>query len=224
MLLACSCPALYAQSSGLEYAAPREYATEWARTISLFGVLGACGLISYILFPRRRYLTTTQSQWMLFVGVCVMPVPVMVLSTAVGMEQAKAVSFCRSCHVMDSFVADMEDQESDRLAAVHFKNRYIQRHHCYICHTDYGLFGTVEAKVSGLSHIWKETVGSYRLPIKVRRPYRFTICLDCHAGSVKFEMLQEHRGIVQQTANGEVGCTHCHGPSHPPADERRAQR
>ncbi len=28
------------------------------------------------------------------------------------------------------------------LAAVHFKNRYIQRSHCYVCHTDYGLFGT----------------------------------------------------------------------------------
>ncbi len=224
ILLACTCPPLSAQSPGLDYTGPQDYTTTWARIISLFGAVGAGGLIAYVLLFRRRQLATLQSKWMLFVGVCVLPVPVMVLSTAVGMEQAKAVSFCQSCHVMKTFVADMEDHGSNRLAAVHFKNRYIQRYHCYICHTDYGLFGTVEAKVSGLSHIWKETTGSYSLPIKVRQPYRFTICLDCHAGSVKFDRHKEHHAIVERTIRGEIGCTACHGSSHPPRNERGDQQ
>jgi hypothetical protein len=145
-----------------------------------------------------------------------------VLGTAIGMEQAKDVSFCQDCHVMKRFVNDMKNPGDTRLAALHFKNRYIQRDHCYICHTDYGLFGTMEAKTAGLGHIWKETIGSYSLPVKIRRPYRFTICLDCHAQSVKFEGVQAHQGLVPKIQSGDAECTACHGLSHAPRDQRGA--
>ena len=161
---------------------------------------------------------------MLFIGICVMPLPVMVLNSAVGLEQAKDIGFCQSCHVMRGFVGDMQNPASDRLAAVHFKNRYIQRSHCYVCHTDYGLFGTVEAKLAGMGHIWKESTGSYTVPVKIARPYRFTICLDCHGQSAKFEKVAAHRGLVAKIASGEATCTSCHGLSHVPRDERGASR
>ncbi len=215
-----SCPILMAQTFGSEYQMPKDYATQWARSISLVGVMGAAGLIGYVLLFKRRCLTAVASQWMLIVGICIVPLPVMVLSTAVGLEQAKDISFCQHCHVMGKFVDDMKNPASERLAAVHFKNRYIQRNHCYICHTDYGLFGTVEAKLAGLGHIWKETAGSYAMPVQISRPYRFTICLDCHAQSAKFERVSEHKDLVAKTIRGESGCTACHGLSHLPRDER----
>jgi nitrate/TMAO reductase-like tetraheme cytochrome c subunit len=124
---------------------------------------------------------------------------------------------------MRPFVDDMEDAASGRLAAVHFKNRYIQRSHCYVCHTDYGLFGTMDAKLAGVGHIWKESTGSYTLPVRIARPYRFTICLDCHAQSAKFARVPEHSGIVAATAGGRSTCSSCHGTSHRPREQRGVQ-
>lgn len=215
---------LLAQSSGAAYQAPKDYALEWAGRISLFGVIGAMGLIGYVLFFRRRFITAAPSQWMLFIGICIMPLPVMLLGSAVGLEQAKDISFCQHCHVMRQFVEDMKNPDSDRLAAVHFKNRYIQRSHCYVCHTDYGLFGTMEAKLAGVGHIWKESTGTFTLPVRIARPYRFTICLDCHAESAKFARVNEHQGLVPKIVSGEADCTSCHGPSHVPREKRGVLR
>jgi nitrate/TMAO reductase-like tetraheme cytochrome c subunit len=125
---------------------------------------------------------------------------------------------------MQAFVDDMKSPQSDRLAAVHFKNRYIQRNHCYVCHTDYGLFGTMEAKMAGVGHIWKDSTGSYTMPVKIARPYRFTICLDCHGESAKFDAVPQHRGLLPKILSGEATCTSCHKPSHPPREQRRAAR
>jgi cytochrome c nitrite reductase small subunit len=219
-----SCPTLIAGSTGTVYEAPKDYAIEWAGRISLLGVVASASLIGYVLLFRRRHLAAAPSQWLLFIGVCIMPLPVMVLSSAVGLERAKEISFCASCHVMRRFVDDMNDPASNRLAAVHFKNRYIQRSHCYVCHTDYGLFGTVQAKLAGIGHVWKESTGSYAMPVRMARPYRFTICLDCHAQSARFEAVTRHEGVVARTVNGEATCTSCHGLSHPAREERMVSR
>ncbi len=219
-----SCPLLLAQPPGPAHELRKDYVMEWAGRISLFGVVAALALIGFVLFFRRRHIAAAASQWMLFIGICVMPLPVMLLGSAVGLERAKDVSFCRQCHVMRLFVADMEDPRSERLAAVHFKNRYIQRSHCYVCHTDYGLFGTMEAKLAGMGHIWKESTGSFELPVRIARPYRFMICLDCHAHSAKFDRVRQHKDLVTQVARGEAGCTSCHGSSHPSPEQREAQR
>jgi len=214
------CRLLAADTSGPEYQLPKDYAMEWAGNISLLGVIGAAGLIGYVFLFRRRHLTAAASQWMLFIGICVMPLPVMVLGSAVGLEQAKDVSFCQHCHVMQQFVDDMKNPGSDLLAAVHFKNCYIQRSHCYVCHTDYGLFGTVEAKLSGVGHVWKESTGSITLPVRISRPYRFTICLDCHGQSAKFDRVRQHKGLVPRIVSGEARCTSCHGLSHVSREKR----
>jgi cytochrome c nitrite reductase small subunit len=203
---------------------PKDYALVWARNISLLGVVCAAALILYVVLFRRKQIASAASQWLLFIGICVMPLPVMLLGSAVGLEQAKDISFCQHCHVMQPFVEDMRSPASDRLAAVHFKNRYIQRDHCYVCHTDYGLFGTVEAKLAGMGHVWKESTGSYTVPVRIARPYRFTICLDCHAESAKFNAVTEHRGLLPRIASGEARCTSCHRSSHVPRDQRRASR
>jgi hypothetical protein len=215
---------LAAQAPVTEYQAPKDYAIEWAGRISLLGVVVAAGLIGYVLLFRRKYVTAGTSQWLLFIGVCVMPVPVMVLGSAVGLERAKDISFCASCHVMQGFVDDMRDPASGRLAAVHFKNRYIQRSHCYVCHTDYGVFGTLQAKLAGVGHIYKDATGSYTLPVRIAQPYRFTICLDCHAQSARFDAVPRHAGVIGKVLAGKATCTGCHGLSHPARDERRASR
>jgi nitrate/TMAO reductase-like tetraheme cytochrome c subunit len=202
------------------YRTPHPFAQIWGRIVGLLLVSAASLLIIYTLTIRRQRLYEASSKWMLFTGICLLPMPVMFLSTAVGLEQSKNVEFCMSCHVMHPFVDDMKNPSSKTLAALHFKNRYIQREQCYRCHTDYGILGTMEAKKQGLGHIWMAGTGSYKLPIKMRKPYDFAICLDCHSDSAKFNKEAAHDGVVKETLAGKGNCLDCHDSPHPAPETR----
>jgi cytochrome c nitrite reductase small subunit len=209
-----------AADTAFPFRPPRAFAQNWSKTLGL-SLVGAAGLlIIYTLVFRRKRLEEAGSKWMLFTGICLLPTPVMFLSTAVGLEQSKDVEFCMSCHVMKPFVDDLKDPASKTLAALHYKNRYIQREHCYRCHTDYGILGTMEAKKQGLGHIWKAGTGSYKLPIKMSKPYNYAICLDCHAESAKFNKEAAHTGTVQETISGKSNCLDCHDKPHPAPETR----
>jgi nitrate/TMAO reductase-like tetraheme cytochrome c subunit len=202
------------------YSPPKDYLEEVAKSLTLVTALLAMAVTGWVLLTHRKRLDALQSRVALFFGICVLPVPVMFMSTAVGLEQAKAVDFCSSCHVMRTFVADMEDPSSTGLAALHYRNRFIQEDHCYVCHTNYGLFGTVEAKVGGLTHIWEETTGTYQLPIRAKGGYQFTICLNCHGLSARFAKNDLHEAVVGEVLGGQAKCTDCHALSHPAPSER----
>jgi len=219
LLLLCVSPSLGAETR-VYSRPPNPFAQIWARSIGLSLVGVAALLIVYTLVFRRRHLEEPTSKWMLFIGICLLPTPVMFLSTAVGLEQSKDVKFCMSCHVMKPFTDDLKNPASTTLAAVHFKNRYIQREQCYHCHTDYGILGTMAAKKEGLGHIWKAGTGSYKLPVKMSKPYNFGICLDCHADSAKFKKEAAHEGVVEETEAGKSNCLDCHDSPHPPPETR----
>jgi len=206
--------------ASVEYRTPHPFAQIWAKTIGLSLISAAALLIIYTLAFRRHRLHEASSKWMLFTGICLLPMPVMFLSTAVGLEQSKNVEFCMSCHVMKPFVDDLKDPASKTLAALHYKNRYIQREHCYRCHTDYGVLGTMEAKKAGLGHIWKAGTGSYKLPISMSKPYDFAICLDCHSASVKFNQEAAHKDVVKETLVRKSSCLDCHDSPHPAPETR----
>jgi nitrate/TMAO reductase-like tetraheme cytochrome c subunit len=212
-------PVLGAEAAA-QFRPPHSFAQNWAKAIGLSLVGAAALLILYTLAFRRRRLHEASSKWMLFIGICLLPTPVMFLSTAVGLEQSKNVEFCMSCHVMKPFVEDLRDPASKTLAALHYQNRYIQREHCYRCHTDYGILGTMEAKMQGLGHIWKAGTGSYHLPVKMSKPYSFAICLDCHAESARFNKEAAHAGVVQETLAGKSTCLDCHDAPHPAPELR----
>lgn len=197
------------------YSPPRDIAEEWAMILALIVIIGAMGLILFTLITRRGRLTDLNSKWLLFLGVGVLPVPAILLSSAVGMEHSKAVTFCNSCHAMDPFVDDMHDAESDLLAAVHYKNRSIQKEHCYSCHTNYGVFGTAEAKLAGMRHVYMDATDKWERPIEIHKPYPFQICLNCHAGAIKFENEEDHEGVIEEVMSGETNCSDCHETAHP---------
>jgi cytochrome c nitrite reductase small subunit len=163
----------------------------------------------------RSGVTSTVRGW-LFVGVGLVPTMVAFLAFAHGLESATTVQACGSCHVMTAFVADLENVESDTLAAKHFKNRYIQERQCYTCHSDYGFAGTLGAKLDGLGHVWRYTTGTYEHPIKIARPYSNVRCLTCHGASQKFLRSPAHpKEAVPELVAGKTSCLDCHGPAHP---------
>jgi hypothetical protein len=123
------------------------------------------------------------------------------------------VEACGSCHVMDGHVADLRDLKSDSLAALHYKNRYIQTNHCYTCHSDYGMSGTLTAKLDGLGHTVRNLTGSYGFPLKVRRPYSNIRCLSCHGGAQNF-LAKHDQDEIPKLVAGKDSCLDCHGPAH----------
>jgi nitrate/TMAO reductase-like tetraheme cytochrome c subunit len=214
---------LLAENLPTSYPKPRDIAAEWLMVLSLVVIGVAAALIAYTLIARRQNLLDLHSKWILFLGIAVLPIPAIFMSTAVGLEHSKQLKFCNSCHAMDPFMDDMKDVASNQLAARHYKNRFIQKAHCYTCHTNYGIFGTMEAKLNGMKHMWGDFTDHWSHPIEISKPYQYQICLNCHAGAVRFERLEEHDGVIEEVLSGEGGCNPCHELAHPSRVERSGE-
>lgn len=144
--------------------------------------------------------------------------PLLALSTGMLLvfPRAERVEFCGTCHLtMKPYLEDMKNPKSEGLAAIHYRNQYIHSNQCYECHTSYGMFGTVEAKMDGFVDVYKYYTRTYKFPIKMRRPYSNGDCLKCHVQSVKYLSHDEHAGAKEDLFSGRVACQDCHGLTHP---------
>ena len=191
-------------------------ASDW---IKGFGIAFAVLNLVLLALAWRRLgrvgIAPTTRGWLL-VAVGLVPLMVAFLAFAHGLEQSATVASCGSCHVMTPFVQDLRNPGSETLAAVHFKNRYIRENQCYTCHSDYGVAGTVHAKLGGLGHVWHYTTGTYTLPLKIASPYPNSRCLGCHGGAQKFLNSAGHpKEEMPALMEGKVSCLDCHGPAHP---------
>ena len=183
--------------------------------------IGFCILVLLLVlytavFHRKRLLEPT-AKWLHLIGLCILPLFIWFLGNFVAYEEAKKVEFCGSCHpVMDPYVNDLKDPNSKTLAAIHYQNRYIGEEQCYSCHVDYGIFGTYQAKMNGLMHLYKFYTATWKLPIKLYQSYPNGICLNCHDRAKKFEQEEVHIGIRGDLASNAMSCLDCHSPSHRP--------
>ena len=135
-------------------------------------------------------------------------------------EGVHEVRACASCHVMLPMVNDMRDPGSQTLAALHFKNRWIAENQCYQCHSDYGLGGDLEAKMTGFRHLARYTTRTYQEPIKARVTLGNGTCLHCHEGAPKWVAVPEHVTAQKDLAANAFKCGDCHGEAHPTAEQR----
>jgi nitrate/TMAO reductase-like tetraheme cytochrome c subunit len=176
-------------------------------------VLGIVILL-YSLLRYRGRMAGTVATTLAIAGVVIIPIAASGLGTVLVFERAEKVEFCASCHLtMQTFVDDMTNPQSESLAAVHFKNRYIADDQCYVCHTSYGIFGTVEAKKEGMIDVYKYFTRTFKLPVRLRHPYRNDDCLKCHAGSVKWQAV--HGDFKDGIFAGDLHCLDCHGDKNP---------
>lgn len=196
--------------------------TEWAQGLGIAFALLDLALLASAWWTLRTRGETPGARALLALSVIVLPLAVVFFGYHYGLEAAKTVNACGACHVMTPYARDLRDPGSDTLAALHFKNRYIQENHCYTCHADYGMFGTVQAKWEGLGHVVRYATGAYRLPIKIAHPYPSVRCLDCHGESQKYAATHDEEAR-RGTAAGAVSCLDCHGPAHPAAAPEAAR-
>ena len=187
-----------------------------------FAVLGLVLLVFAWRSLRPGEVTSTARGWLL-VAVGLVPIMVLFLCFSYGLQASSTVQGCGACHTMTPFVRDLENVKSTTLAATHFKNRYIQEDQCFTCHSDYGLGGTLAAKLQGLGHVWRYTTGSYTVPIKIAHPFSNLRCLRCHGESQKFLNSDGHpKDAIPDIIANKTSCLDCHGPVHP--DQKQAAR
>ena len=196
---------------------------QWLQVMGLALVVLNVGLLVWA-WRRLQASGTPANMWgLLLVAIGLIPIMVAFMSFAHGLEQSATVDSCGSCHVMTPFVRDLRDVKSENLAPVHFKNRYILENQCYTCHSDYGLGGTLQAKLGGLGHVWRYTTGRYGVPIKIAKPYPNTRCLGCHGESQKFLTSETKKPIMADLMSGKTSCLECHAPVHPEQQKKAAR-
>ena len=135
----------------------------------------------------------------------------------VGVEKVEG---CNSCHIMRPMVNDMRDPSSDNLAARHYRNKWIAEDQCYHCHTDYGLSGSLEAKMEGFRHLARYTTHTYPEPVRLRGGYLNQNCLNCHRGTALFEAVASHHTVWGELNSDQMECLNCHGLAHPSPAQR----
>jgi len=212
ILCACFAAAAYGQAGALSFKNdPAEYyGSRFFLTVLLLGA----ALILYSLIRYRGRVEGAMSWTLLIAGVLVVPSISTMFGTLLVFERAERVEFCGSCHkAMQAYVDDMESPGSQSLAAVHYRNRYVPRNQCYTCHTSFGLFGTVQAKIAGVIDVHKYYMGNFRPQIQMREPYRNDDCLKCHSGAVKWSL--NHASSKDSILAGKDRCLDCHGKAHP---------
>lgn len=161
-------------------------------------LLMVCGLVWFIYL--RKEGNFREIKWkgrrLLFVSIVVVPFFVLLIGHFYAADVSKRVSFCGSCHVMQSYVKDMINPTSISLAAIHYDRAVINENQCRACHEKYyGIKGDAFAKLTGsrhaLKYIWWEarklfTGNNYEFNIEV--PSKLSLnsnCLNCHGRSIK---------------------------------------
>lgn len=157
------------------------------------------------------------SRWLLFMGIVILSPFIFLVSYEKGIQQSKRNNFCHSCHVMHGYINDMEDPDSEHLAAEHYQYRWISDYQCYTCHSEYGLFGTAKAKISGIGHIWAQYFVGYETPLKIKGTYNNNICLHCHGEVLDWQDTKEHEDNLVDIKDNKMSClgADCHVSPHP---------
>ena len=155
-----------------------------------------------------------------FMAFIVLPAGAVFLANYHTFEGVHEVRGCASCHVMLPMVNDMRDPSSETLAALHYKNKWIAKDQCYHCHSDYGLGGGLEAKMTGFRHLARYTTRTYQEPIKARVKFDNNNCMNCHEGTPKWVAVPSHVESNKDLAANQMTCLDCHGEAHPTAVQR----
>ncbi len=201
-------------------------ALDWAiaGTAGISALILILIVVSLVMFRGRQ--AEGSALWVHLLSLGVLPVVLLGVGQFATLEYATEVQFCGSCHLtMKPYIDDLRDPKSDSLASLHAQNRMGPGTECYSCHADYGVHGTIEAKMTGLRHVWKYNTGTYHFPLKMPEPFENTLCLKCHNGAKRFmaqEIHLEDGKVSEELRTNKTECVSCHGPAHKIPDMKKA--
>ena len=155
--------------------------------------------------------------------------PLFLLPAAAGgvggwyhLEQSKETRFCLSCHVMTDYGKSLQIDDPSFVPAAHFQNHRVPADQaCFTCHTNYTMYGDINAKLRGLRHVYVYYLGRVPKPaeIKLYESYNNRECLHCHEGARSFEEQAVHTAdpaIMASIKSNQLSClsSGCHDHVH----------
>ena len=179
-------------------------------------------LLALLVVLRPESTRAREGRILAFLALFVLPSMAVWTGVSHHMERAKTTEFCLSCHVMEDYGRSLRVEDRGYLAAAHFLNNRVPRDRaCYTCHTDYTMFGGLNDKWRGLSHVYVQYLGTVPKTgeIKLYQPFNNRECLHCHAGarsSLETSGHQKTADLRQKADNNEMSCmsSRCHDITH----------
>jgi nitrate/TMAO reductase-like tetraheme cytochrome c subunit len=171
---------------------------------------------------RSQLTRSREGKILAFLALFILPVIAVWGGFSEQMERAQSTEFCLSCHVMSDYGRSLYVDDPSYIPARHFQNNRVPRERaCYTCHTDYSMFGTLNAKIRGLRHLQVQYFGTIPKPedIKLYQPYNNRECLHCHSGARGFEEASAHHktpDLLDSVKTNRHSCTSvgCHDIIH----------
>lgn len=183
----------------------------------------AAAIMVWFLVEKPALVSSTKL--ILFAGILILPVAAASTGNVHGYVASQERPFCGSCHVMLPYTDDSNDPGSKTLAALHSRTELFGEKNCYMCHADYGMFGTVLTKINGLHHVYEYHLNYSSMPleasigkIQLYKPFNNESCLHCHSTKTAgWSKVKDHLGAEDDVRAGTLSCASegCHGPAHP---------
>lgn len=186
----------------------------------------ALSVLLVALLLRRPSLTAIQGGKILaFVAFFVLPVIATALGASIHLENSTSTQFCLSCHVMQKHGASLYIDDPTYVPAAHFQNNRIPKDHaCYTCHTDYTMFGDVNAKMRGLRHLYVYYLATPPAKLALYEPFKNRECLHCHDGARSYEETTPHKEMKEQLSSNDMSCLTCHVKIHDVANIEKMKK
>ena len=192
---------------------PAAHGIHWLAVLAILVGIAAAVLLLWGLI-RGRLPTSLQAAAVL------LPVAAYGLATVHMMEGSKNPAFCGSCHVMTPILKSLQGND-ESLASIHYTRGLVPHESaCFTCHSGYGIWGGINAKMAGFMHMVRTLTGWYTLPIALNGPFDINSCLGCHAFAPSFRAVEAHQDpdLQKQLLAREISCTGaCHPAAHPEA-------
>lgn len=190
---------------------PATHGIHWLPVLALVAGAGAAVLLLWALIRGR--LPPSYG-----VVALVLTLSAYALASVHMLEGSKQPAFCGSCHVMTPILNSLQANDGS-LASIHYARGLVPHEQaCFTCHSGYGIWGGVHAKMDGVMHMVRTATGWYTLPIKLNRPFDIDSCLGCHAFAASFRAVEAHQDpdLQKQLLAHEITCTGiCHPVAHP---------
>lgn len=178
---------------------------------TVFALLGAV-----VLFFAVDGVPASRGGWVaIFTCVAVLPLLATTSGTTHAVQTSSTTEFCLDCHEMEDYGRSLFVDDPAVLPAVHYQNRSVPRESsCYACHTNYAMFGDLEAKLNGLRHVYVHYLGDMPEQMELYEPYPNSNCLHCHDDARNYLEIEAHADKREALASGEISCLKCHSRGH----------
>jgi nitrate/TMAO reductase-like tetraheme cytochrome c subunit len=171
------------------------------------------GFLLYLAAPRLA--GSTAGRLALLLGVLFLPLVAIATGATHAYRESSSTTFCLSCHEMTDHGRSLFVDDRTVLPAVHYQKRLVDRDHaCFECHTNYGMFGDVAAKLDGLRHVWVHYTSGPPETFELYQPYPNENCLHCHDDARSFLEAPAHAGQMEAVQAGDTSCLQCHASGH----------